>query len=41
MKQIKYYPIIDCDSEGKEKVALFPAYNRDIVSCNTACGWKK
>lgn len=29
MKETKYYPVVDCDSEGKEKAALFPAYNRD------------
>lgn len=34
MNDIKYYPVIDCDSEGREKVALFPIYNRDIVNCN-------
>ena len=34
MKETKYYPVIDCDSEGKEKAALFPVYNRDTVSRN-------
>ncbi len=34
MKETKYYPVVDCDSEGKEKAALFPAYNRDTVSHN-------
>ena len=34
MKETKYYPVVDCDSEGKEKAALFPAYNRDTVSRN-------
>lgn len=32
MTNVKYYPVIDCDSEGTEKVALFPVYNRDTVS---------
>ena len=35
MRDVKYYPVIDCDSEGTEKkVALFPVYNRDTVSAN-------
>lgn len=24
MIEIRYYPLIDCDSEGKEKVAMIP-----------------
>ena len=24
MTEIRYYPLIDCDSEGKEKVAMIP-----------------
>lgn len=34
MKETKYYPVVDCDTEGTEKAALFPAYNRDTVSRN-------
>ena len=25
MTEIKYYPLIDCDTEGMEKVAMIPA----------------
>ena len=34
MKETKYYPVVDCDTEGTKKAALFPAYNRDTVSRN-------
>ncbi|NCB94065.1 MAG: hypothetical protein EOM40_16120 [Clostridia bacterium] len=34
MTDTKYYPVIDCNSEGTQKAALFPIYNRDIVSKN-------
>jgi len=32
MENFRYYPVIDCDSEGKEKAALFPCYNKETVS---------
>ena len=31
MTDILYYPLIDCDTEGTEKVALFPTLNRDTI----------
>ena len=31
MTDILYYPLIDCDTEGTEKVALFPTSDRDTV----------
>ena len=31
MTEIKYYPLIDCDSEGTEKVAMFPSLDRDTI----------
>ena len=34
MTDVKYYPVIDCNSDGTQKAALFPVYNRDIVSKN-------
>lgn len=34
MTYVKYYPVIDCNSDGTQKAALFPVYNRDIVSKN-------
>ena len=31
MMDIKYYPLIDCDTEGTEKVAMIPAPNAAAV----------
>ena len=31
MTDILYYPLIDCDTEGIEKVAMFPTSDRDTV----------
>ena len=31
MTEILYYPLIDCDTEGKEKVAMFPTLDRGTV----------
>ena len=31
MERTRYYPVIDCDSEGSVKAALFPYYNEDTV----------
>lgn len=34
MEQFKYHPLIDCDSEGMEKVPMFFSYDRRSVSQN-------
>ena len=31
MTEIKYYPLIDCDTEGTEKVAMIPTPNGNAV----------
>ena len=31
MYDIKYYPVIDCDSDGSYKVPMIPADNEDTV----------
>ena len=31
MTEIRYYPLIDCDTEGTEKVAMFPTLDRGTV----------
>lgn len=31
MMEIKYYPLIDCDTEGTEKVAMIPTTNGNTV----------
>lgn len=31
MTEIRYYPLIDCDSEGSEKVPMFAALDDKIV----------
>ena len=31
MTEIQYYPLIDCDSEGSEKVPMFAALDDKIV----------
>lgn len=34
MEQTRYYPVIDCDTEGSVKAALFPCYSEDTVRKN-------
>ena len=31
MTEIRYYPLIDCNNEGTEKVAMFPSLDRDTI----------
>ena len=31
MTEIKYYPLIDCDTEGTEKVAMIPVTNEAAI----------
>ena len=31
MTEIKYYPLIDCDTNGTEKVAMIPAPNATAI----------
>ena len=31
MTEIRYYPLINCDSEGTEKMALFPTLDQDEI----------
>lgn len=31
MTEIRYYPLIDCDTEGTEKVAMIPTLNRTAI----------
>ena len=31
MTEIRYYPLIDCDTEGTEKVAMIPTPNGEAV----------
>ena len=31
MTEIRYYPLIDCDSDGTEKVAMIPTPNGNTV----------
>ena len=31
MTEIRYYPLIDCDTEGTEKVAMFPAFDSQTI----------
>ena len=35
MTDIKYYPLIDCDTEGTEKVAMIPAPNSAAVQAQS------
>ena len=35
MTEIKYYPLIDCDTEGMEKVAMIPAPNSTAVQAQS------
>lgn len=34
MEQTRYYPVIDCDTEGRIKAALFPCCSEDTVRKN-------
>ena len=34
MEQTRYYPVIDCNTEGSVKAALFPCYSEDTVRKN-------
>lgn len=36
MTEIKYYPVIDCDTEGTEKVAMIPTPNGDAVKSRSS-----
>ena len=31
MTEIRYYPLVDCDTEGTEKVAMFPTLDSATV----------
>ena len=31
MERTRYYPVIDCDSEGNVKAALFPCYSERTI----------
>ena len=31
MTNIRYYPLVDCDTEGMEKVAMFPALDSHTI----------
>ena len=31
MTDIRYYPLVDCDTEGMEKVAMFPAFDSQTI----------
>lgn len=35
MLDIRYYPLIDCDTEGTEKVAMIPAPNSAAVQAQS------
>lgn len=35
MTEIRYYPLIDCDTKGTEKVAMIPAPNRAAVQAQS------
>jgi len=35
MTEIRYYPLIDCDTEGTEKVAMFPTPNGNTVKAQS------
>ena len=37
MTEILYYPLIDCDAEGSEKVAMIPTPHED----KPVCGWRR
>ena len=31
MTEIRYYPLVDCDTDGTEKVAMLPTLNSDTI----------
>lgn len=31
MRDIRYHPLVDCDSEGTEKIPMFPTGDEDTV----------
>lgn len=35
MNEILYYPLIDCDTEGTEKAAMFPAKDENTVKAQS------
>ncbi|MDD2954992.1 MAG: hypothetical protein ACOX1U_00935 [Saccharofermentanales bacterium] len=35
MTEIRYYPLIDCDSDGTEKVAMIPTPNGNTVKAQS------
>ena len=35
MTDIRYYPLIDCDTEGTEKVAMIPTLDRNTVKAQS------
>lgn len=35
MTEIRYYPLIDCDTEGTEKVAMIPTPNGNTVKAQS------
>ena len=35
MTEIRYYPLIDCDTEGTEKMAMIPAPNSAAVQAQS------
>lgn len=35
MTEIRYYPLIDCDTEGTEKVAMIPTPNGSTVQAQS------
>lgn len=35
MTEIRYYPLIDCDTEGTEKVAMIPTPNGSTVKAQS------
>lgn len=36
MNEIRYYPLIDCDTEGTEKVAMIPTPNGNAVKSRSS-----
>lgn len=38
MTEVKYYPLIDCDSEGTEKMPMFPVTESKSIMPRANCG---
>ena len=36
MTEIRYYPLIDCDTEGTEKVALLPTLDYNTIMAQSS-----